>query len=453
MRRLSTKIHSLVDALKEKVAGELLAASDGVPQELLIARLTQRLVHVRGLDQELARWAVVTWGIALGRLAPDAFGVNDGDEQSLKDPPKPELDRESIEAKRQKAALEQLDAERRRQEDEARRNEELRRKLDKDSKRDVPKPWLNWKIAGAIGAALVVLLWFLLVPKPLEVQSVRFFGAEDGLSAQITNPTISRPNYKTEFSSNEARFIWYDLSLVKAASKDVTVDVLWRYPDGVTFTQNVGIKNGSYGYTLGRGFRQGLPNWRVGRYVVEFSTNGKKIATGEFSITPARFRSVPSFPLPGPIPPSPGPVPSQSPFDIPSLQSNLVGGLRFFEGPKQAPQPQSRFYQSRFDARSARYIRAEVHLKNAGQLPPRDFKITTVWFKEGVEFYRGDYVYASPRPQESRLYSLYYGGDAPGIWQRGNYRTQVTSARNSSNRGHSSSSSSWRSRLHLPVRE
>ena len=101
----------------------MLAASDGVPQELLIARLTQRLVHVRGLDQELARWAVVTWGIALGRFAPDAFGVNDGDEQSLKDPPKPELDRESIEAKRQKAALEQLEAERRRQEDEARQNE------------------------------------------------------------------------------------------------------------------------------------------------------------------------------------------------------------------------------------------------------------------------------------------------------------------------------------------
>jgi hypothetical protein len=237
---------------------------------------------------------------------------------------------------------------------------------------------------------------------------VKFFAAGDGLKGQLA-ATPAKRNYKNEFKSNEAQFIWYELRLVEAAPRDMIVDVLWLQPDGKTIKQDMGIRAGSYGMTFGWGYRQGSPGWKAGRWVVEFSSAGKRIATGEFNITAAPARPPP------PVPPPPG-------F---SESLSMIGGLRFFEGPKQAPAPGSRTYQNRFDARSARYIRVEVNLKNIGQQPPQNFKIRTVWYRDGKEFNRGEYDYTTPAPQESRLYSTYYGADAPGTWQPGNYSVQV----------------------------
>jgi hypothetical protein len=51
------------------VAADLLAASEGVPREVLRARLTQRLRDNLGLTEESARWAVDSWAFALGKLS------------------------------------------------------------------------------------------------------------------------------------------------------------------------------------------------------------------------------------------------------------------------------------------------------------------------------------------------------------------------------------------------
>jgi hypothetical protein len=59
----------LVSALKEGVAATLLTASEGVPKEVLFARLTQRLEEHLGLKMEVARWAVESWALALGKCS------------------------------------------------------------------------------------------------------------------------------------------------------------------------------------------------------------------------------------------------------------------------------------------------------------------------------------------------------------------------------------------------
>lgn len=416
------EIHALVNALQEKTAEELLSASDGVPKEVLIGRLVRRLEDFRGLDKELAHWAVVSWGIALGRFTEDIGGKRNAEAAQAEAEQAQRRLQEQQEAKRRQEEAKRLEEERKRLADEAQRDE-TRKKL--DNKIEPIKSKLFWKISAGIGVGAALVLWFVFSPKPIEVQSVKFFGAGNGLKGQILAGTKPRTNYKADFRSNETQFIWYDLRLSAPASRDVIVDVKWLAPDGKTINQDMGIKAGSHGITFGWGYPQTSANWQIGRWVVEFSSGGKKITTGEFTISPAPFRPPSPFPSPNPIFPPRSPIGPQAQYDVPSLQANLVGGLRFFEGPKQAPAPPSRIYQARFDAISARFIRVEVNLRNAGQQPSQAFKLTTIWFREGREFWRGEFDYTTPAAQQNRAYSTYFGADAPGTWQRGNYTVQV----------------------------
>jgi hypothetical protein len=349
----------------------------------------------------LAYWAVVSWGLALGRFSRDEVESSRKTEDELEEQEQEQerlrLQRQE-EAKRQQSELRRIEVERKRLEQESQRDEENRRKLKEDHEKVEPVPnKVSWKLLALVAAAIAVGLWFLLPPKSIEVQSVKFFAAGDGLRGQLA-ATLPNRNYRNEFRSQEAQFIWYDLRLAGPAPTDTVVDVQWLEPGGKTIKQQMEVKAGSYGMTFGWGYRQGTPIWKVGRWVVDFSSGGKKIATGEFSIVPA-------------------PRPQPSPL-------NVIGGLRFFEGPKQAPAPGSRIYRNRFDARSARYIRVEVNLENAGYQPPQNVKVTAVWYRDGAEFYRGAYDYTTPPPRESRLYSNYYGAEAPGTWHRGNYSVQ-----------------------------
>ncbi|HEX2185603.1 MAG TPA: right-handed parallel beta-helix repeat-containing protein [Chloroflexota bacterium] len=70
-------IFVLVNALRERVAADLMAWPAGVPQALLLARLTQRLCDALGFAPEVARWAVETWALALAQ-APAAMGGPSG---------------------------------------------------------------------------------------------------------------------------------------------------------------------------------------------------------------------------------------------------------------------------------------------------------------------------------------------------------------------------------------
>lgn len=60
------EVSLLVSALKERVPADLLAASNGVPNSIIIAQLAQRLHDNLGLAEPFAQWSVETWALALG---------------------------------------------------------------------------------------------------------------------------------------------------------------------------------------------------------------------------------------------------------------------------------------------------------------------------------------------------------------------------------------------------
>jgi hypothetical protein len=61
------EVHVLVSAVEERVPQDLAATPDGLPWEGVSARLVQRLVDGLGMGAEAARWAVDSWGLALGK--------------------------------------------------------------------------------------------------------------------------------------------------------------------------------------------------------------------------------------------------------------------------------------------------------------------------------------------------------------------------------------------------
>src|SRR5262245_44048104 len=67
------EITVLVHALQDGVATALLTTSEGIPIEVVLAQLTQRLQDHLGLSAEAARWAVESWAWAVGTLAPEAL--------------------------------------------------------------------------------------------------------------------------------------------------------------------------------------------------------------------------------------------------------------------------------------------------------------------------------------------------------------------------------------------
>ncbi len=63
------EIAVLVSALKERVPADLLASQNSTPPVILLARLTKKLQDNLGLAEEAARWAVESWGLALGVIS------------------------------------------------------------------------------------------------------------------------------------------------------------------------------------------------------------------------------------------------------------------------------------------------------------------------------------------------------------------------------------------------
>ncbi|MGH2367708.1 MAG: right-handed parallel beta-helix repeat-containing protein, partial [Chloroflexota bacterium] len=68
----------LVNALKVRVAADLLGWPAGVPGELLLSRLTQRLCDDLGFTPEVARWGVESWALALAEAPNLAGGGHSG---------------------------------------------------------------------------------------------------------------------------------------------------------------------------------------------------------------------------------------------------------------------------------------------------------------------------------------------------------------------------------------
>lgn len=67
------EILALVSAAREGVGTELRKSSAGVPKELIVARLAKRLHDDAGLAEDLSRWAVESWAVALGVASAKEF--------------------------------------------------------------------------------------------------------------------------------------------------------------------------------------------------------------------------------------------------------------------------------------------------------------------------------------------------------------------------------------------
>jgi len=68
------EMNLLVNAMKQRVAADLLARQPAVPTDMLLARLTARLRDDLGLTDDSAAWAVDSWAIALGVIASPRQG-------------------------------------------------------------------------------------------------------------------------------------------------------------------------------------------------------------------------------------------------------------------------------------------------------------------------------------------------------------------------------------------
>jgi hypothetical protein len=64
--REKARINALVVAQREGVVSQLQGLPSGTPLESLLARLTRQIQKNVGLEEDLARWAVESWALALG---------------------------------------------------------------------------------------------------------------------------------------------------------------------------------------------------------------------------------------------------------------------------------------------------------------------------------------------------------------------------------------------------
>jgi nitrous oxidase accessory protein NosD len=79
------EIFILASVQKKRIPAELLALAPSVPKELLVRRLTERVVAELGFAPEHALWAVVSWALALSVFTPEdakALGKKPGKKRS-----------------------------------------------------------------------------------------------------------------------------------------------------------------------------------------------------------------------------------------------------------------------------------------------------------------------------------------------------------------------------------
>jgi hypothetical protein len=70
---LKREVNVLIAALEQRIPHEIMSASHQLPWPLFSARLIQRLVAERAMEEVAARWAVDSWGVGLGRVSESAL--------------------------------------------------------------------------------------------------------------------------------------------------------------------------------------------------------------------------------------------------------------------------------------------------------------------------------------------------------------------------------------------
>jgi hypothetical protein len=83
---LKREVNVLIAALELRIPQEIMSASHELPWPVFSARLIQRLVTERAMEELPARWAVDSWGVALGRVSESALSDNQDVEPSQQEP-------------------------------------------------------------------------------------------------------------------------------------------------------------------------------------------------------------------------------------------------------------------------------------------------------------------------------------------------------------------------------
>jgi hypothetical protein len=81
------EIAALIGALKEGVPGNMLKAREGVPTDVVLAQVTERLLQALPLTEDAARWAVGSWALALGSVSAQELSEWEG--RAKPPPPSP----------------------------------------------------------------------------------------------------------------------------------------------------------------------------------------------------------------------------------------------------------------------------------------------------------------------------------------------------------------------------
>ena len=281
---------------------------------------------------------------------------------------------------------------------------------DHDTPKPPPKPRFGWKWQTAAVLLSLSLIGVLKMPKepPLAIESVNFFESPGG-----PMPRASR-TYQTHFRKDLARYIEFELHVVKKGKKDLSqlpIQAIWHWADGTDREDTVELKNDSEYVSFGRGFVT-PGHWEAGDYSVDYLLFGKRIASGKFSVVePPPDSDANSHPAAG------------STF-LPALQANANPQLRFFEG----LQPSSTITQTHFDSifmsTSARKIWWELQITFGPNSPNLSFTVHAKWYHDKILIADSKTSFQASKEAGPQYFVGSHGSDDPQ-WPKGNYHVDL----------------------------
>ena len=249
-----------------------------------------------------------------------------------------------------------------------------------------------------------------------SVENLRFF--EGGRQA----PPNKQRRFSTSFESDHTKFLYWQLSL-KYPKTDSKVDFKIRAacykPDGtLLFTQNMSayVQPGwtSSWHAMGWGNTAAGKAWAPGRYKVELSVDGNRVAQGHFEVTGGQKISKAS-------------LDDRSGSGFRSLRAR-VKSLRLFESDYNQPAKDQRSFGTNFKASSTRFLNWQLDLGYPKPGRRVDFKITAVCYRQNgsVQFKQAMDGHANA-DWTSSWHSMGWGNRALGkAWRPGNYRLELS---------------------------
>lgn len=234
-----------------------------------------------------------------------------------------------------------------------------------------------------------------------RVVAVRFYESPGGTVDQKTRVVT------TSFEARTTRFINVELDLeYPKAAKAVDFEVQCR-ATGPDSTARVAVLKGSVetgwagSYHTGWWGSRERGLWPEGNYAVSCLQEGAQVAAAEFTVV-------------------------RSPPAIAAL-SAVLAGIRFYHGAAERLPVEPRRYSTRFDSRSARWVKTELAFLYPAVPAPAAFTLQCDYtFPDGT-IRPARIERRVPAGWTGSVHVLAVGFDQPGHWPPGSYRVRCTS--------------------------